>query len=68
MLFFLPQAFDIFFDEGGYKKYFLFVETPSSSISIIKDYEESIVNLLKYSMRNKQLVFGFSLKDFDFSI
>lgn len=64
--FLLERATERYYKE--FQKYFLFIETPSSYLSLIKDYEKKIISLLKDSIKLKQIVFGFSLKDFDFSI
>ena len=64
--FLLERTIERYYKE--FQKYFLFIEAPSLYLSIIKDFEKNIVSLLKNSIKNKQLVLSFSLKDFDFSL
>ncbi|HET7643110.1 MAG TPA: hypothetical protein VFK40_06355, partial [Nitrososphaeraceae archaeon] len=64
--FLLERATERYYKE--FQKFFYDLEISSLYLSIIKDYEKNIVSFLKNSIRNKQLVFNFSLRDFDFSI
>ena len=61
--FLLERAIERYYKE--FQKYILFIELSPSHLSLIKEFEKFIISLLKGSIKNKQMVFGFSLKELD---
>ena len=61
--FLLERAIERYYKE--FQKYILFIELSPSHLSLIKEFEKIIISLLKGSIKNKQMVFGFSLKELD---
>ena len=61
--FLLERAIERYYKE--FQKYILFIKFSPSHLSLIKEFEQIIISLLKSSIKNKQMVFGFSLKELD---
>jgi hypothetical protein len=61
--FLLERAIERYYKE--FQKYILFIELSPSHLSLIKEFEKIIISLLKGSVKNKQMVFNFSLKELD---
>jgi hypothetical protein len=62
-VFLLERATERYYKE--FQKYILFLNLSPSHLSLIKNYEKSIISLLKHSIKSKQTVFSFSLKELD---
>lgn len=58
--FLLERAIERYYKE--FQKYILFKQSPAY-LSLINDYQKNIISLLKDSIKYKQTVFGFSLKE-----